>query len=861
MQNLTLGLVIGATVSGTFQTAFGQAGRTLDRLGEQTSKLTARQERLGQVMAQSLSRPHANLSRLHSQYQRLGQVIDQTRHAQERLNRAMQFNKTVTNLQQSAKSGMMNEAAKLAMIGGGVGYAVKKSATFEDQIIDIGITAELSKSQQMRIGQDVRASAIKYNQTTDAIKEGLGVLVANNIQDEKELRQYSAILGEFTTAERVTMPDASNLVSTFKTQWNAGSKDSKDLLNILTYAGKAGSFEIDSMAKYLPEFAQFYKGVDPRIAAAELGANFQVARLGAGSSDEAATNMRNFYSKLFAPDTIKDFAKAGIDLQASMKNLVANGMTPAQAMMGTIEQYIGEKSPKAAQEFSKAMSLKDREEREQALARVEEQYKLGTLFQDMQAMSFIRSYQNNKGTQQAIYQESLALKANGKDVIGQDYQKRMGSSVEQYKSLKIFIDDLAITLGDIFKPALLDTANALKPMIANFASWAKENPKIVSSMVGLVAGLIAIKLVFFTISFVVLSVISPFSKLFVVFRQLQSAIVFVKGLQALGRFAPIVMRFSKAIGFVSNAFKLLRIAGMALMTNPIFIAIGLLAVAAYLIYKNWTPIKAFFMDLWGKLKAFANSGIGNILRTLAKFTPLGLFIRALAPLQPYFIAIWQQLKAFANSGVGNILRTLAKFTPLGLFVRAWSAVFRYFSGLGAKFAGFGRDIIQGLINGITAKFSAVQTTIGNLAGQVSGWFKGALGINSPSKVFAKLGSGIPEGVALGIDKQTPQALQANANLAKKLSEYPFGLPKVHDKNEIKLQKTLQQADKSNQVLAKRSFHGQDKANSYVIHFNPTINISGDDTQKQAQSIAQLTAHEMEKILERVEANRRRRAFV
>ena len=92
--------------------------------------------------------------------------------------------------------------------------------------------------------------------------------------------------------------------------------------------------------------------------------------------------------------------------------------------------------------------------------------------------------------------QNAMYKGGNSDLIGQDYTTRMGSSVEQYKSLKIFADDLAITLGDILKPALLDVVNAVKPMIASFANWAKENPKIVSGMVGLVAGVIGAKLHF-----------------------------------------------------------------------------------------------------------------------------------------------------------------------------------------------------------------------------------------------------------------------------------------------------------------------------------------------------------------------------
>lgn len=44
-----------------------------------------------------------------------------------------------------------------------------------------------------------------------------------------------------------------------------------------------------------------------------------------------------------------------------------------------------------------------------------------------------------------------------------------------------------------------------------------------------------------------------------------------------------------------------------MMANPLFLAIGLLAIAAYMIYRNWGPIKQFFIALWGSISAGASN--------------------------------------------------------------------------------------------------------------------------------------------------------------------------------------------------------------------------------------------------------------
>ena len=64
----------------------------------------------------------------------------------------------------------------------------------------------------------------------------------------------------------------------------------------------------------------------------------------------------------------------------------------------------------------------------------------------------------------------------------------------------------------------------------------------------------------------------------------------------------------------------IRTVAMALVANPIGIAItaavGAIAGAAYLIYKNWTPIAEFFTGLWDGIKKVFNSAVEFVLSKL-----------------------------------------------------------------------------------------------------------------------------------------------------------------------------------------------------------------------------------------------------
>lgn len=98
-------------------------------------------------------------------------------------------------------------------------------------------------------------------------------------------------------------------------------------------------------------------------------------------------------------------------------------------------------------------------------------------------------------------------------------------------------------------------------------------------------------------------------------------------------------------------------------------------------------------------------------------------------------------------------------------VNGWNGVVSWFQGLPGQIMGFfsgagqwlwniGRDMINGLLNGIRS----LGSTIGNffldlLPDWIVGPFKAALGIHSPSTVFAEFGRNIVQGIPVGMDDE------------------------------------------------------------------------------------------------------------
>ncbi len=74
----------------------------------------------------------------------------------------------------------------------------------------------------------------------------------------------------------------------------------------------------------------------------------------------------------------------------------------------------------------------------------------------------------------------------------------------------------------------------------------------------------------------------------------------------------------------------------------------------------------------------------------------------------------------------------------------------YVKGLPAKFIEFGKNIINGLLDGITQGFKTLTEKFGEFVDGFIQGFKDKLGIHSPSKVFADMGSNITAGIEQGI---------------------------------------------------------------------------------------------------------------
>lgn len=282
-------------------------------------------------------------------------------------------------------------------------------------------------------------------------------------------------------------------------------------------------------------------------------------------------------------------------------------------------------------------------------------------------------------TDLALLKKNLDAVSNSSKYAGSmeaEYAARAATTENNLKLAQQRVAAIAITIGNHLLPVVNSMTDKFNAVSGAVLKWAQANPALAGTLTKIAVGAIAI----------------------------------VGGLSALSIglitiFGPMMM-VGRAFGAVALAAKGM---SMALLTNPITWIVLAIAGAAFLIYKNWAPISAFFVGIWNTIKTAFNGGIKGISALIINWSPIGLFYSAFAK------------------------------------VLSWFGV-----DLPAKFTGFGAMILEGLKNGILSKVNAVKDAITGAVSGVIEKAQGILRINSPSKVFMGLGNSTMHGMALGI---------------------------------------------------------------------------------------------------------------
>lgn len=207
--------------------------------------------------------------------------------------------------------------------------------------------------------------------------------------------------------------------------------------------------------------------------------------------------------------------------------------------------------------------------------------------------------QAGSGELQKLMQEIAENHGEAKAVAGTMADNIRGDISELESSW----EELGIQLTETSEGPLRKMIRRAAEMIDKITAWTKANPELTATITKVAAIVAGLAFVGGALALTIAGLLGP-----LIAFKLAASVIGIRTLPTLwgaikGVSGAMMWVAKTAIPWVVKA--LLRL-GLAAVMSPItwiVAAIAAIAVGAYLIYKNWGPIKQFMSELWGSIKS------------------------------------------------------------------------------------------------------------------------------------------------------------------------------------------------------------------------------------------------------------------
>lgn len=142
-------------------------------------------------------------------------------------------------------------------------------------------------------------------------------------------------------------------------------------------------------------------------------------------------------------------------------------------------------------------------------------------------------------------------------------------------------------------------------------------------------------------------------------------------------------------------------------------------------------------------------------------------IAALAFVSYWLYENWGNWPKIMDGIFASIKATFLAFSPLGLLIRTFTPAINYLRSL--NWASIGRFLVQGLINGMISSIPGLRAAMALIGKLMPTSLNKKLEINSPSRVFARIGGHVMSGLDRGLAANSSGSVSRIADLSGQMT--------------------------------------------------------------------------------------------
>ena len=796
----SLGITIGASVGGAVA-GIKSVKSSLDVLDKTVKGLAARQSLLGETLQNPLRMSRKRVGELRREYDQLGQTIAKINRKRSLVADLQQQKQAHYDRRRAIKDEFWGAAGAVA----GVAFPVKLAVEFESAMADVKKVVDFDTPKQFK---EMEQDILRLTRTIPMAGTELAKITASGGQlgvARKDLPKFTETIAKMSVAFNMAADQAGDSMAKLANVYQIPIDQIGKLGDAVNHLSNSSPAKAGDIINTLGRVG----GVAKQFGLTEIQTtSLSNAFISLGKTPEiAGTAINGMLTKLMTAD------KQGAKFQQALKNMGIESKD--------LKKAIKENGEQALMDFLKQVGKLPKENQMGALVDL-----FGLEYADDVAV-LVGGLETYKKSIDELKKTSKDGKPAFIGSMDKEFAARSATTANNWQIFKNSLTEIGITAGSVLLPALNQLMTTIRPIINSFADWASKNPEVVSALVHLAAGFAALKVGGLMFRFVG----NELSGFMVSFR-LAKALLGVDWLATVIRFKSGIGALARIFGVVKTAATLLGSGlmslGRFLLMSPIGIALALLGVAAYMLYKNWDGVVGGAKALWQDLSNF----ISGVVNSIASF----------------FGTCWERIKAFFNSGIGNISAQIINWSPLGLFYQSFASVMSWFGvQLPSSFTQFGANIIQGLWNGLKSKIESVKTWFAQQAASLKQTFAGVMGIHSPSRIFRRFGGWMMEGLQIGLDKGASRPITSVANTAGRLKS---GFANHMGQMAARI---------SSGRAAFADARSSQSTGGMTINYNPTINAPGGNPQ-QIEAALQIGLREFEAMFRRMMEDKERRAY-